>query len=107
MKILDTRDLDKILNRLAIRDNLDDDEKEELKELENLKDEVPEWTDGNQLIPEKDFVRYCQDLCEEIGDIPKDLPGYISINWDETANNLRADYSECEYCGETYLYRNC
>ena len=105
MKILDTRNLNERLEELEDMNGLDTDERNELKELRNLKEEVSEWRDGNQLILENDFVRYCRDLCEEIGDLPKDLPSYISINWDETAENIKADYSEIEFRRETYLYR--
>ena len=83
------------------------DEQDELAELETLADEVSEWTSGNQLIPEDDFEDYCQELCEDIGDIPHNLPPYIVIDWEATAANLKMDYSECEYQGITYLYRNC
>jgi hypothetical protein len=79
---------------------------EELEELQALKDEVgSEWRHGVQLIPEDDFVDYCKEMLEDCGDLPKDLPHYIVIDWDETADNLKADYSETEFRGETYLYR--
>lgn len=84
----------------------DSDAQSELEELEALSEEVSEWTSGNQLIPEDDFEDYCQELCEDIGDIPKDLPSYIVIDWEATARNLKADYSEVEYQGTTYLYRS-
>lgn len=83
------------------------DEQDELAELETLADEVSEWTSGNQLIPEDDFEDYCKELCEDIGDIPRDMPSYIVIDWEATARNLLADYSECEYQGNSYYYRNC
>lgn len=38
-----------------------------------------------------DFV---QQLIEDIGDIPKDLPGYIHIDWERTAHDVMMDYSE-------------
>jgi antirestriction protein len=79
----------------------------ELEELESIAEEVSEWHNGNQLIPEEDFEDYCQELCEDIGDIPKELPSYIVIDWEATARNLKADYSEVEYQGTTYLYRDC
>ena len=79
----------------------------ELEELESIAEEVSEWHNGNQLIPEEDFEDYCQELCEDIGDIPRDLPSYIVIDWEATARNLKADYSEVEYQGTTYLYRDC
>jgi len=79
---------------------------EEIEELEGLENEISEWSDGNTMIPEEDFVSYCQELLEDIGDIPKDLPHYIVINWESTADNLKADYSEVEYQGNTYLVRD-
>lgn len=101
------KDLEQAQSILDGRPELDEEEKKELEELLSLKDEISEWQYGNTLILESDFEDYCKELCEEIGDLPKDLPGYIVIDWGETAVNLRADYSECEYLGETYLYRNC
>lgn len=79
---------------------------EELEELEGLENQISEWSDGNTMIPEEDFVDYCQELCEDIGDLPSDLPGYIVIDWEATADNLKVDYSEVEYQGETYLVRD-
>ena len=38
-----------------------------------------------------DFV---QQLVEDTGDIPKDLPSYISIDWEGTARDVMMDYSE-------------
>jgi len=85
---------------------MDSDDCEEFKALSDLKDEVGgEWSYGVQLIPEDDFEDYCQDMCEDIGDIPKDMPSYIVIDWDATCKNLKQDYSSVEYLGETYLYR--
>ena len=82
------------------------DDIKELEELKALEEEVGgEWRHGVQLIPEDDFEAYCQELCEDIGDIPKDLPHYIVIDWKATCNNLRHDYAEIEFQGETYLYR--
>ena len=37
---------------------------------------------------------FAQDLCEQLGEIPKDLPSYIHIDWESTANELMYDYSE-------------
>ena len=82
------------------------DEQEELKALRNLRDEVGgEWRYGVTLIPENEFEDYCRELVEDIGDLPKGVPGYIVIDWEATANNLRVDYSSVDYNGESYLYR--
>lgn len=77
----------------------------ELEELKEMAEEVSEWADGNTLIPEDDFEEYCQELLEDVGDIPKDLPWYIVIDWEATAHNIRQDYSEIDYQCTTYLYR--
>mgnify|MGYP003349357147 CR=1 FL=1 len=79
----------------------------ELRDLNNAQSEVCEWCDGATLVPERQWVDYVQELLEECGDIPKDVPWYVAIDWDKTAENVKADYSEIEICGETYIYRNC
>ena len=137
MNIIDTRDLDKRLDELkAKRDNIDElreelnglegaeleeaeekleaaiddfdqDEQDELKKLEEFESEIFEWCDGNTLIDDYDWVDYVKQLLDGCGDLSKNLPSYVVIDWDATADNIKADYSECEYQGTTYLYRNC
>jgi hypothetical protein len=57
------------------------------------------------LIRDSYFVEAMRDLCEDIGDLPREMPSYLVIDWDATARNLRIDYSETEFDGITYLYR--
>lgn len=98
-----------------LRDNpLSDDEKAELKELEALLADLEgnggdhQW-EGNwypaYLIRESNFVDAMKELCDDIGDIPKELPSYVVIDWEATAKNLRVDYSEQDIDGVTFLYR--
>lgn len=51
---------------------------------------------------------FCENLCSELGEIPKDLPNYIVIDWEATWNcNLRFDYfSERGDSGTLHFYRN-
>lgn len=83
---------------------------EELEALEALADECEQisadWQHGETLIRDSYFTDYCKDLVSDIGVMPRDIPGYIVIDWEATADNLRTDYSEVEYDGETYLIRN-
>ena len=51
------------------------------------------------------FVEYARELLEDCGDIPKNLPSYIAIDWEETADNIQTDYTAVEIDGETYWYR--
>ena len=131
MPYLDTRDLEK--RREELQDELDsleealndaieahedgaeellelqewkEENQEELDELTSLSEEISEWQDGATLIPGDEFTEYCQELLEDIGDLPKDMPWYIVIDWEATADNLKADYTEVEYQGTTYLVRS-
>lgn len=82
----------------------DNDNGDELKTLKKLADDgetLGDWTYGVTLIRES----YCQELVEDIGDMPKDFPSYIVIDWEATARNLRADYTEIDYDGIAYLAR--
>lgn len=78
---------------------------EELEALRELKDEVCEWDDGNTLIPEEDWIDYVQELFINTGYLPSDLPCYIEIDWDRTAENIAQDYGTVDYLGTTYYYR--
>ena len=129
MEYLDTRDLQERLEELegertdlqeAVSDAEGEEEKqtaqeeldvwegdnlEELEALRGLKDEVSEWDDGNTLVPEDDWIDYVQELLIDIGDLPSDLPWYIEIDWEKTAENIAQDYGTVDYMGATYYYR--
>lgn len=78
----------------------------EITDLETLEGSgIPDWPHGETLIHERHFTDYCRDLLDDIGDLPRDLPSYIVIDWEATADNLRADYTEFTYAGHTYLVR--
>ena len=89
----------------SARDAFGTDEQKELAELEELESEVTEWSDGNTLIPESEFTGYCREMLEDCGDLLKGPPHYVVIDWDATADNIKADYSAVDFQGETYLYR--
>lgn len=57
------------------------------------------------LIRDSHFTDYARELLEDCGDIPRDLPGCLEIDWDATACNIRIDYSDVEFNGVTYWYR--
>ena len=88
-------------------DEWDEDNGDELKGLVALCDEAPgdDWEHGATLINESYFTDYCQELVSDIGDLPKDIPGYLVIDWEATANNLRADYTSVEWEGTTFYVR--
>lgn len=50
-----------------------------------------EWRDNwypITLIRDEYFTTYVQELCEDIGYISKDFPGWIAIDWETTAENV-------------------
>ena len=93
----------------ALREWEADDAGQELEALKAFRDEVSnsEWTYGLTLISEDYWVEYAEELCKDIGAIPADVPSYIEIDWEATAENLKVDYSQADINGNTYYYRNC
>jgi hypothetical protein len=88
-----------------------EDEVEEYIAIRNFCDDISrdcsdfEW--GTSIIHEDYFEDYCRELVEDIGDLPKNLPTYIenNIDWSGVADDLKVDYSEAEYNGDTYYFR--
>lgn len=82
-----------------IKENVD------MEEYNQLKDILNEVGSDATLINENYFTEAMEELCKDIGDVPNNLPSYIVIDWEETAENLRSDYSSIEYDGVTFYYR--
>lgn len=85
-----------------------DNNKDELASLKNLAEQCEgygNWDHGETLIRRSHWVDYVQELLEDIGDIPKDLPGYLVIDWEATARNIEADYMTVDFDGVEYLIR--
>ena len=82
---------------------------EELKEIEEINSiEVElgsEFEYGVTLVDVDDWEEYVKELLEDIGYIPKDFPSWIEIDWEATANNVKVDYMEVIYQGNSYLGR--
>lgn len=100
-------DVDAARTALAVWDEGEDGL--ELHALKALADEAegysPDWKHGTTLIAEDYFPEYCQQLLADIGDLPRNLPDYLVIDWDATAENLKADYTEVDFDGTAYLIR--
>ena len=96
------------------KQELEDWKESNLEELETLKSLAeksscfaPDWEYGATLIRESYFTEYCEDLCKDIGDIPSELPWYISnhIDWDGVAHEIKMDYTEVDFDGVSYFIR--
>jgi hypothetical protein len=83
--------------------------REELTKLEALAAEAsgyaPDWEHGETLIRDSYFTDYAEELCKDCGALPRDIPHYIEIDWEKTADNIRVDYTEVDYDGVSYWIR--
>lgn len=109
----------------ALPDNVSDEAKEMLMHHTNWSPEKEEewdmlrvacqagedfsdWPHGTQLIPVTDFNGdFAEELCRDLGYLPREgMPSFIEIDWDKTADNLKADYSTITICNEEYYIRD-
>ena len=59
----------------------------------------------SHLIRDSYFPDYARDMLEDCGEIPRDIPYYIAIDWEATAENILVDYSYIDIQDATYYYR--
>lgn len=57
------------------------------------------------MIAEHYFTEYAEELLKDCGDLPQEIPHYIEIDWEATADNIKVDYSAIEIDGTTYYFR--
>lgn len=103
---LDPSELLKRLEELREMDNESEEfDQEEFDTLNDAEEALREAEQNcSQLIHEFDFQDYCQELCEDCEPCLEEVPWYIVIDWEATADNMRIDYSSVEIYGDTYLY---
>ena len=104
IEVDDLRDRLAELQGIADDDHLDDSDQAEFNILTQLLAEVDDYG-CDTLVRDSYFVQYVQDLCEDGGDVPTNLPHYIVIDWAATAENIRVDYTPFEFDGRTYWAR--
>jgi hypothetical protein len=110
--IIDTRDLEEHLKDLKKTESPDDDDKEYIEKIEQLKQELGSnaFDDGVTLIEESEFQDYAKELAYECGHLsgspycsnPNPLDYFI--NWEEWADHCKIDYSDVEFDEKTYYY---
>ena len=84
-----------------------EDELKEIEEIDDVENELgSEFEYGVTLVDVDDWEEYVEELLEDIGYIPKDFPSWIEIDWEATANNVKVDYTEVTYQGNSYLGRS-
>jgi hypothetical protein len=81
----------------------------ELRNLQELQSEAEgytsDWQYGSTLIRDSYFTEYTEDLCKDIGDVPREIPWYIEINWEATAEHIKQDYTLVDFDGVEYWVR--
>jgi hypothetical protein len=89
--------------------DVDEDVAEELRILKALAQEIEDYAGDSvrdsHIIRDSYFAEYVEELVKDIGDMPEQIPDYIAIDWEKTADNVRVDYTEIDYDGVTYLVR--
>ena len=108
-------DFDELIKHIDNSDNEDVEEWKEdnsddfdhIEEIDYIEDNISEFSFGATLIPVDDFTKYCEDMvndCYDLGNVPRFIKD--NINWDGVASDLSVDYSEINYQGLIYLYRD-
>ena len=57
------------------------------------------------LVSDDYFTEYAKELTIECEYVPRDLPAWIKIDWEETAKDVMVDYTPITLNGQTYYYR--
>lgn len=86
----------------------DDENGEELKLLQELKEQgesFPDWEYGTALINEYYFREYAEEEARDIYPIENCWP-YTCIDWEQVAEELAMDYSTIEAGGYTFYIRS-
>lgn len=125
--VIDSQDIIKRIEELqAMKDSMQQDVDEgktsgselalwlqgEGKELDMLRELAEEaeqyssdWEYGETLVHEDYFVEYCMVILKDCGDLPTNIPWYVVIDEDATAENLKSDYVELDFDGQIYYMR--
>lgn len=81
----------------------------ELAALESLAAEAEgyadDWKHGATLVRDTYFTDYAMEMLQDIGDLPKNIPPYVVIDKEATAQNIRADYTSVDFDGVEYWVR--
>ena len=74
-----------------------------LREFADEASHVPDWEYGETFIREDRFVDYVEELVKDCYDL--NIPDWVAIDWETTADSVKIDYSEFELDGVTYYAR--
>ena len=96
-----------IVAKEALKEWRESEEGQELTALKALAEQgeayAPDWKYGAQLINEDYFEEAMDEMLEDCGYIPRDLPSFLTITVDYGA--LKMDYTKLDFDGQTYYIR--
>lgn len=84
-----------------------DDEYLPLVKLAEECESLGDWKYGETLIHRRIFVDHVREMCVDCEYIPDNLPTWIEIDWQKTADNVEQDYTTVDFDGHEYLIRAC
>lgn len=87
----------------------DDENGEELKALEALREEAEscgDWRYGATLIRDSYFEQYAQELADDLGALKPQSWPYTCIDWEKAASELQQDYTSVDFDGVAYWVRS-
>lgn len=106
--VIDSRDVIDAISELENEENLSEADEVLLQELKLLASECEnycDWEHGETLIRYSHWVDYVQEMLEDCGSVPRDMPWYIAVDWETTANNISHDYHQVDFGDVTYYIR--
>lgn len=106
--VIDSRDVIDAIDELENEDNLSEGDEVLLQELKDFADECKDYCDweyGATLIRYSHWVEYVQEMLEDCGAVPADLPWYVEVDWETTADNISLDYAQVDFGDVTYYIR--
>lgn len=91
---------------LAEWDNEHGEQYEALKDFcDSAEQYCADWVHGVQLILDEHWTEYAEQLTYDIGALPSGIPEWVVIDWEQTAENLKADYTAVEWGAYMYWVR--
>lgn len=87
------------------------DELSTLRKLAKDAEDSPDWQYGETLIRESYFTDYIEQLIDDCYEMPKELKSggwpyrHMTIDYKAAAEEAKADYTEVDFDGITYLIR--
>ena len=111
MDVIDSRDIiARIEELVAMGEDRDEEETEELAALQNLANEASDytadWQYGETLIRDSYFEGYAQELAEDIGAFdPNATWPNDCIDWERAAHKLQMNYTQVDFDNVTYWIR--